>query len=226
MIFLFLFLTNLYQPMDHMSFHPALQAYCDQLTGEFDQIPSDRRETLQELVTYLQHKVDQRQPIQLNFICTHNSRRSQFGQVWAKIASIYYQIPKVNTYSGGTEVTSCNPRTIAALQRAGVQVGPQNKNQDSNPKYRVRLPGTRSSLTLFSKVYHDQANPQRKFCAIPVCSSADAACPLVVGAEKRIYHGYEDPKKDDGTSFESKSYDETCRLIARELFYVFSQVKP
>ena len=76
----------------------------------------------------------------------------------------------------------------------------------------------------FSKKYNDDQNPQQDFCAVLVCSQADESCPLINGATLRVYHGYEDPKKADGQENESKQYDETCRLIAREMFYVFSKV--
>lgn len=209
-----------------MAFYHPLNDYCTQLIRAFDQIQPDRRESLKELIDYIQEKIGQEEVVKLNFICTHNSRRSQFGQVWAKLAGIYFKIPQVQTYSGGTEVTACNPRTIAALQRAGLQIEKEhNRDETLNPRYMVHLPDDEPPIYLYSKVYHAPGNPQNKFCAITVCSAADAACPLVTGAEKRIYHGYDDPKEDDDTSREAQSYDHTCRLIAREMFYVFSLVK-
>ena len=56
------------------------------------------------------------------FVCTHNSRRSQFAHVWAEVFAHHYGLDWVRCYSGGTEVTACDERTVAALRRAGFQV--------------------------------------------------------------------------------------------------------
>ncbi|MEO9872330.1 hypothetical protein [Ekhidna sp.] len=56
------------------------------------------------------------------------------------------------------------------------------------------------------------------------CSEADADCPFVSGASKRIKLFYEDPKVSDGTSDESKTYDKRCAQIASEMRYVFSLI--
>ena len=38
------------------------------------------------------------QAIRLNFICTHNSRRSHLSQIWAQTMAAYYNIKNVNDY--------------------------------------------------------------------------------------------------------------------------------
>jgi hypothetical protein len=48
---------------------------------------------------------------------------------------------------------------------------------------------------------------------------------MVRGAEERIAITYEDPKSFDGTEREAEAYDERCRQIAREMLFVFSQVR-
>ena len=39
-------------------------------------IPSTRKVLLNEIIDYIKSKIDKNQEINLNFICTHNSRRS------------------------------------------------------------------------------------------------------------------------------------------------------
>jgi len=56
------------------------------------------------------------------------------------------------------------------------------------------------------------------------CSDADEACPVVTGASSRFSITYEDPKDHDGTPEEEDKYNERSRQIAREMFYLFSQV--
>jgi protein-tyrosine-phosphatase len=209
---------------------PELQNYCKTIESEFDQISDQRKENLKKIATFIKEKHSKGETVKLTFICTHNSRRSQFGQVWAKVAAGYYgfDLEKIQTYSGGTEATACNPRTVSALQRAGVKVEKIDEISApvtvvTNPRYEVRFVEKGTPLILFSKKYTDEENPQKNYGAILVCSQADEACPVVFGADQRIYHGYEDPKKADGTAEETKTYDATCRLIARELLFVFAQ---
>lgn len=211
---------------------PDLQNYSKSLESEFSQIPDARKESLQKIAGLIKEKYKRGEIVNLTFICTHNSRRSQFGQVWAKVAAAYYgfDLAKIQTYSGGTEATACNPRTVLALQRVGVKIEKVNEisahsTVANNPRYEVYFAEKTQPFFLFSKKYDDRQNPQKDFCAILVCSQADEACPMVFGAEKRIYHGYEDPKRSDGTAEENKIYDEACRLIAKEMFYVFAKAR-
>ena len=79
-------------------------------------ISDERKSVLQPLIDYIKSKREKGQAIRLNFICTHNSRRSQFSQIWAQTAADYFEIPTF-CYSGGVEVTACNERTIQSLER-------------------------------------------------------------------------------------------------------------
>ncbi len=231
-LLLLLCLLLAYLPMQAQKLYPELKAYCQKIEKEFDLISTERKENLQQISAYLKEKIAGNEEASLVFICTHNSRRSQFAQVWANIAATYYKfdLAKIQAFSGGTEATACNPRTVACLQRTGVQI--EKINQISapvtvadNPRYEVRIGKKATPFYLFSKKYDDNQNPSKNFCAVLVCSQADGACPAVAGAGKRIYHGYGDPKYADKTATENQVYDETCQLIAREILYVFYGAK-
>ena len=56
------------------------------------------------------------------------------------------------------------------------------------------------------------------------CSQANANCPFIPGAEKRIPITYEDPKEFDNTPQQIKKYQERSNQIATEMLYVFSQI--
>ena len=56
------------------------------------------------------------------------------------------------------------------------------------------------------------------------CSKADKKCPVIQGASSRYAIHYVDPKICDDTTEESFAYDERCREIAREMFYIMSKV--
>ena len=183
-------------------------------------ISEDRIAKLQPLIDYIKSKREKGQPIRLNFICTHNSRRSQFSQIWAQTAADYFEIPAF-CYSGGVEVTACNERTIHSLERSGFII---SKHGHSNPIYFILQDKDTRPIIVFSKLYDDVINPHGNFATIMTCSHADENCPFIPGAEARIPVRYEDPKEFDDTDLESAKYDERSKQIASEMFYVFSRV--
>ncbi|MCU0442495.1 MAG: protein-tyrosine-phosphatase [Bacteroidia bacterium] len=204
-----------------MNLHYQIKTYCDTLTKQFDEIPNERRAILQKISMYMQLKQDQDLPIHLVYICTHNSRRSHFGQVWGAVAAAYYKVKNVSTYSGGTEATAFNPNAIAALQRIGFAI--THDGRPTNPVYNIHF-GDGLSVTCFSKVYSDEVNPKTNFAAIMTCSDAEENCPFIPGVELRIGTTYDDPKAFDGTELQNNKYDERCRQIALETLYAFSLI--
>lgn len=187
-----------------------------------ENISEERINFLEPLISYIQQKVDSHKEINLSFICTHNSRRSQFSQIWAFAASKYFGIP-ANCFSGGVEVTEFNFRAVESIKRSGFKVKTHGEN---NPKYLVSLDsGELYSIETFSKLFDDSTNSATNFAAIMTCSHADENCPIIPGAEARIPVRYEDPKEFDNTSKEEEMYDKRSSQIATEMFYVFSKIK-
>ncbi len=199
-----------------------LQRYVDARTAEFDLIPDARKTELDALADFIQTAADTGQA-KVTFICTHNSRRSHFGQVWAEVAAHHFGLDSVvTTYSGGTEVTAFNERAVAALRRSGLDIHPAVIGE--NTRYSVRYADDRDPMICFSKKYDDAAaNPTSGFAAVMTCSQADKACPLVYGAAARFSTPYVDPKVSDGTPEEVNTYDERCAQIAREMLYAMSR---
>lgn len=193
------------------------------LTRESDQISLERKALLDELTRFIQKKVNAKQKVHLNFICTHNSRRSHLAQLWAQAAAYYYNIPEVECFSGGTEATAFNPRAVKAMQDAGFNIT-RTKDGD-NPVYEVRFADGATPVIAFSKIYDDPFNHNKDFAAIMTCSHADENCPLVLGASARIALTYDDPKIFDGTPEEEAKYKERVLQIGREILFAFSQVK-
>ena len=64
-----------------------IKEYCADRTGEFDEISPGRKALLEKIADYIAGAKKNGLPVNLVYICTHNSRRSHFGQVWAKVAS-------------------------------------------------------------------------------------------------------------------------------------------
>jgi len=193
------------------------------LTEEFHQIPAERKEILKQLTGFVESKVNAGQKAYLNFICTHNSRRSHLSQIWAQAAAHYYNIPNVVCFSGGTEATAFNPRAVKAMQDAGFTI--IKVKEGDNPIYQVSFAKEAEPMVVFSKKYDDPFNHNKDFAAVMTCSHADENCPLVLGASARIALTYDDPKNFDGTSQEAAKYAERVNEIGREILFAFSQVK-
>ncbi|WP_452228340.1 MULTISPECIES: arsenate-mycothiol transferase ArsC [unclassified Lacinutrix] len=186
-------------------------------------IDTARKETLQPLVAYMQEKVNANQEIRINFICTHNSRRSHLSQVWAQTLAHHFKIKNVFCYSGGTEATALFPMVAETLKNTGFEI--EKIAATSNPIYSIKYAPNEHPIICFSKKLDANFNPKSKFAAIMTCSQADGGCPFIAGAEKRIPITFEDPKAFDNTPQQADKYNERSLQIATEMFYVFSQIQ-
>ncbi|PIQ48493.1 MAG: protein-tyrosine-phosphatase [Cytophagales bacterium CG12_big_fil_rev_8_21_14_0_65_40_12] len=201
------------------NFYPNLDAFIKDLKVE--QIKEERFPQLQAMVDFVQNKLDNELPIQLNFICTHNSRRSQLAQIWAQTISAYFGI-ETSCFSGGVEVTAFNENAVNAIKAAGFKI---ESTGNTNPIYEVSYSDSSPNIKAFSKKFDDAPNPNSGFAAIMTCSHADENCPFIPGAEIRIPLRYDDPKAFDGTDLMEAKYLERSKEIATEMLYVFSRIK-
>ncbi|WKK58290.1 low molecular weight phosphatase family protein [Sphingobacterium sp. BN32] len=201
--------------------YPTLSETIQQL--EWEKINNDeRKSTLQPLIDFIQLKINSKQQININFICTHNSRRSHLSQVWAQVAASHFGIENVICYSGGTEETALFPKVAETLSDQGFNIF--KINDGSNPVYAIKYSDNSQPIIGFSKKYDNPFNPVSAFVAIMTCSQADGGCPFIAGAEKRIPITFEDPKISDNTSEQTKIYSKRSLQIASEMFYVFSKI--
>jgi arsenate reductase len=188
----------------------------------FKTITDERKHILLPLLVYVQDRVNTLQEIRLNFICTHNSRRSHLAQVWAQTAAAHFDIKNVSCYSGGTEATALFPVVAKTLEESGFKT--EAISEGKNPVYSIKFASDEHPIIGFSKSFDASFNPVSKFAAIMTCSQADGDCPFIAGAEKRIPITYDDPKAFDNTPLQLEKYQESSLQIATEMFYVFSQI--
>ena len=207
--------------MDWKGYETLLKSV-EERRKEFEQIDRDRKRELEGLAEKIRSGLSGGDSLEIIFICTHNSRRSHMGQLWAQLAAGYFGVDRVRCYSGGTEATAFHPQAVKTLKESGFQI--RTKIPGANPVYRVQFPGACTDDRVFSKKYSDPPNPTRGYIAVMTCSDADEACPVVVGAESRFPIHYEDPGVFDGTEGEREGYAERNRQIAREMLYLFSLV--
>ncbi len=195
---------------------------CEVLVNNFKEIPLDRKLILEKIAQYIKNRLEIGTEVNLVYVCTHNSRRSHLGQVWAAVAASYFDIGNVKTFSGGTEATAFNPNAIKALISSGFEV--IKKTESNNPVYHVFY-GEGESTDCFSKIYNHDVNPSNNFAAIMTCSDAEENCPLIHGCDLRIGTTYHDPKAYDNMLLQDEKYIERSNQIGMECLYVFSKLK-
>lgn len=203
---------------------PKLESYCKELEHNFNSISEERKGELQSLSKYLTSKWGKNETPKVIVICTHNSRRSHLGQLWLAVGAEYFNLPAIETFSGGTEATAFHPNAISTLQRVGFKIDTTQADL-KNPAYEITWADTMNSYTAISSKFDTAPNPTKDFAAIMVCSEADKGCPFVPGSDFRLSLPFEDPKTFDGTDLQDAKYDERSLQIGTELFYALSQIK-
>ena len=199
----------------------ALRPFVERALAGVSEVSEARQAVLREGAAFVAERVRTKKPVRMIFICTHNSRRSHLGQVWAQVAARGLGVPEVECFSAGTEATACNVRTVRALERAGFGVA--ISGEAGNPRYELAFGATGESVACWSKSLEDDSLPKEDFAAMMCCGSADAACPIVSGASARIRLLYRDPKEADDTPEESARYDERCLQIATEMLWMMRE---
>ena len=188
-----------------------------------ENIYEERKNILQPLVEFIQNKISKNEEIRLNFICTHNSRRSHLSQIWAQTMASFFGMKNVFCYSGGTEATAMFPKVAETLTNQGFEI--LKLSETENPVYAVKFAENEHAIICFSKKYDDDFNPKSEFVAILTCDSADENCPIVYGAEARIPIKYKDPKSSDGTPEMNETYFNRSLEIATEMKFVFENLR-
>lgn len=201
--------------------HADLANTIASILPEVDGVPVERKSKLDRIASWVSERRTTNQPADLIFICTHNSRRSIFAQVWAATAARHYGITGVRTWSGGVETTAINFNVTAVLLAQGFQI--DGSGDDENPEVAVHVDDVLDPVICFSKTYDDPHNPSQHFAAVIVCTNAEEACPNPAGADLKVSLPYDDPKSSDGTGTEREAYGRSGRGIAREMLYLFSR---
>lgn len=160
--------------------------------------------------------------VALNFICTHNSRRSHLAQVWAQTLAAFYELEGIDCYSGGTEATALFPKVAETLEKQGFSI--LLLSHSTNPVYAIKYSEAHMPMVAFSKTYDHPFNPASGFIAVMTCDSANEACPVVFGAKARFALLYVDPKTSDNTPQMDEVYAQRSLQIATEMKFLFEQV--
>ncbi len=185
-------------------------------------IDNSRQKILQSIAASISSRIVDNKLVNLNFICTHNSRRSQLAQIWSSFASQYFGLERIESFSGGTAVTAFFKNTVATLQEVGFDFELMEFSHQ-NPVYNIRYEDNVHPIRGYSKLYDDSHN-NRPFIAITTCSSAEENCPFIPDAIHRFHLPFNDPKEFDNTEYEQKKYLETNKEIAGEIHFIYKTV--
>jgi len=183
-------------------------------------IPNERLETLNNIAIRIASELKDRNKVNLNFISTNNSRRSQIAQVWAFYASEYFQLKKIFSFSGGTEVSAFHRNTIKTLQKSGFEFNIIDFSHQ-NPKYLISFKETKKNILGFSKKFDNEEN-SFPYLAITTCDRADENCHFIPDAVERFHLSYIDIETLD--SMQNKIYTEINKQIAAETFTIFEKI--
>jgi len=203
--------------------YPILDEYVKNFPKEFRKIPEDRRYRLNELVYFLEEQERNNAPLRLVFLSTNQSSVSHMTQVWSKAAAYYFGISGFESYSSGIKPHDISIKTITTLEKAGFIVYKNDVN--GTGVYKVKYSYNLKPIILFSKKNGHVRNPNDNFMAVFVDQNADMNIQNIRGTYNRLLLNYEDPIGYEGTVQENQIYDESCRQIAVEMFYVFSQLR-
>jgi arsenate reductase len=103
--------------------------------------------------------------VKILFLCTGNSCRSQMAEGWTR----QLKGDQIEAYSAGTDPTGLDPRAVAVMAEAGVDISAQQSK----------------SVAKFVDFPLD--------VVVTVCDSAREACPVFPGEVRLVHVGFEDP---------------------------------
>jgi len=113
-------------------------------------------------------------PFNILFLCTGNSCRSQIAEGWAK----WYGRPLFEIQSAGIESHGKNPRAIAVMKEAGVDISHQESTKVTDQML------------------------QDADLVVTVCGHADEHCPILPAGTNKEHWPLDDPAKASGNEEE------------------------
>ena len=180
-------------------------------------ISKKRLKILDKIINELNNNLLNKNYPKIIFICTHNSRRSQFAEIWAHTFSFIFK-KKIKIFSAGTSKEEFNIRAINVLKKVGFKI------KEDAKKYILNFSENYNSIHMYSKDI-SELNLKNHFITIMTCADSDKNCPAIPNALARILLSYKDPKSFDNSKQETNKYIATSKKIALELFYLFKNLK-
>ena len=124
-------------------------------------ISSERQNVLQPLVHFIQSKVETNAVVRLNFICTHNSRRSHLSQVWAQTMAHYFDIKMCFVILEEQKQQHFFQLLPKTLESTGFEI--ETIANGVNPIYAIKYSENEHPILGFSKKFDSNFNPNSNF---------------------------------------------------------------
>ncbi|MGY0406982.1 MAG: hypothetical protein ACWIPJ_01290 [Polaribacter sp.] len=182
----------------------------------------ERKNLLLSISKEITIELTRNKKVNLNFICTHNARRSQLSQIWSFYAAQYFNL-NIYSFSGGTQTTAFYRNTVKTLQKAGFNFQVSDFSHQ-NPTYLISFKGCKNNILVFSKRF-DHPENKEPYIAITTCNTADKNCPFIPDAIHQFHLPFIDPKFADGTTTQEETYLKISEQIAAEIYFIFADVK-
>jgi len=115
-----------------------------------------------------------KKPLEILFLCTGNSCRSQMAEGWAKAL----KGSAIEAYSAGVDPKALHPLAVKVMAEAGVDI---SRQQSKHVRVLKDIP--------FDYV-------------VTVCDNARESCPLFPGKTKIVHRDFEDPAAAKGSEEE------------------------
>jgi arsenate reductase len=140
--------------------------------------------------------------LRLMFLCTGNSCRSQMAEGWARKLGERHGENWLAVQSAGIEAHGKNPRAIAVMQEASVDISGQESTRVTD--------GMLEQTDL----------------VVTVCGHADDHCPVLPGSTRKIHWPLDDPAKAQGSEEEVMEFFRNSRDdIRRRVETLLSELK-
>ncbi len=203
--------------------YPILNEYIREFPRELRNIPEERRYRLNEIVHFLAEQYSGNSAGQVLFITTNEATVGQMASAWSKAAAYYFGFKNFQAYTGGLKPEKITENTIISLEKAGFIV--YKSTAIGMDQYRIKYSYNLDPLVSFPKKLDHSRNPSSNYMAVVLDKNADMNISDIRGTYNRLFLDYEDPSGYQDAMVETAKYDETCRRVAVEMFYVFSQLK-
>lgn len=123
------------------------------------------------------------------FLCTGNSCRSQMAEGWAKAL----RSDHLAAYSAGALAQGLNPNAVQVMKEAGVDISGHH-----------------------SKTLEDLKDQEFDY-VVTVCGNAHDTCPTFLGGGKVVHHGFDDPPALAKTATNEEEALGHCRRVRDEI---------
>ena len=218
-VFIFSLLFLMPGPTQAQRFYTNIFEVSQKMEKAISGIPAQRKDTLMLIGDTLLYMMDKKGKAEILFTGITDGSLTQLAQIWLYTALHYHKIKSIGVYSGGLRPDAINYRVVAALKRTGFNIQPV-RGYANNPVYFFNLGRSFPDYTIFAKAIDYHYNPHEDYLVVPLNPDVDHLDYSRYGATVVIPYHWKRPDIWDDTQVEAMKYDEYCREIGRDMFFL------